>query len=63
MTGEFKAKEHIKHISNRIDGYARNFTKQVNSQLSVSAQTAYLIDEARSIDNLCQMFLGWTAFL
>jgi len=56
------AMEHMKHIENRISGSARNMKKETDTELSVEAQVAYLIDEATSIDNLCRMFIGWTAF-
>ncbi|RZF41501.1 hypothetical protein LSTR_LSTR000215 [Laodelphax striatellus] len=63
MTNEL-ARENILDIQHRLLGHVRNndkvFTERV---LSVEGQTQTLIAEATSIDNLCQMFIGWGPFL
>ncbi|ODN03482.1 Serine/threonine-protein kinase atr [Orchesella cincta] len=61
LTNE-KAVETMKYIRNRLNGTARNLMRDINTELSVEAQVKYLIDEATSIENLCQMYIGWAAF-
>ncbi|XP_039277003.1 LOW QUALITY PROTEIN: serine/threonine-protein kinase ATR-like [Nilaparvata lugens] len=57
-------RENTLNIQHRLLGHVRNndkvFTERV---LSVEGQTQMLIAEATSIDNLCQMFIGWGAYL
>lgn len=58
-----KAVDTMKYIRHRINGTGRNMKNDINTELAVEAQVKYLIDEATSLDNLCQMFLGWAAHL
>ena len=65
-TGEVnneKAVEHLKSIRLRLTGVSRNMTKELNVALSVEAQVNYLIKEATSLENLCQMYIGWGPYL
>lgn len=58
-----QAKEHLNNIEMRLQGYVRANLKNSSMPLSVAGQTRKLIEEAISIDNLCQMYIGWSAFL
>lgn len=58
-----QAKEHLNNIEMRLQGYIRANLKNSSMPLSVAGQTRKLIEEATSIDNLCQMYIGWSAFL
>ncbi|CAL8133853.1 unnamed protein product [Orchesella dallaii] len=62
LTNE-KAVETMKYIRHRLNGTARNLMKDINTELSVEALVKYLIAEATSADNLCQMYIGWAAYL
>lgn len=54
-----QAKEIMKYIRNRLNGTARNSMKEINTEYSVKAHVNYLLEEAQSPENLCQMFPGW----
>ncbi|XP_043279597.1 serine/threonine-protein kinase ATR isoform X2 [Venturia canescens] len=61
-----KAVEHVKNIEQRLKGLMRpqgrkSGPKEVN--LSVEGQTNHLILDATNVDNLCQMYFGWGAYL
>ncbi|XP_050524661.1 serine/threonine-protein kinase ATR isoform X2 [Daktulosphaira vitifoliae] len=58
-----QAKEHLNNIELRLQGYIRANLKNSSMALSVAGQTRKLIEEATSVDNLCQMYIGWSAFL
>ncbi|XP_011329801.1 serine/threonine-protein kinase ATR isoform X3 [Ooceraea biroi] len=61
-----KAVEHIKNIEQRLKGlirYPGRKAENIALHLSVEGQTNHLILEATSVDNLCQMYCGWGAFL
>ncbi|XP_056649111.1 serine/threonine-protein kinase ATR-like isoform X3 [Diorhabda sublineata] len=58
-----EAVDHIKNIELRLKGSVKTRNRTVTMPLSVEGQTNYLIKEAVSIDNLCQMYLGWGAYL
>ncbi|CAI6361847.1 unnamed protein product [Macrosiphum euphorbiae] len=58
-----QAKEHLNNIEMRLQGYVRANLKNSSMPLSVAGQTRKLIEEAISVDNLCQMYIGWSAFL
>ncbi|XP_063235756.1 LOW QUALITY PROTEIN: serine/threonine-protein kinase ATR [Bacillus rossius redtenbacheri] len=64
---EFTNEQAVKHIQNielRIQGRVKSKNKSFTlSLLSVEGQVNNLIQEATSIDNLCQMYIGWGAFL
>ncbi|XP_050431325.1 serine/threonine-protein kinase ATR [Adelges cooleyi] len=62
MTND-QAKEHLNNIELRLQGYVRANLKNSSMALSVAGQTRKLIEEATSVDNLCQMYIGWSAFL
>jgi phosphatidylinositol kinase/protein kinase (PI-3 family) len=47
----------------RLQGFVRSNLKNSSMPLSVAGQTRKLIEEAISVDNLCQMYIGWSAFL
>lgn len=61
-----KALESIKNIDQRLKGLIRSRDKKfenIGINLSVEGQTNHLILEATSIDNLCQMYFGWGAYI
>ncbi|XP_011699804.1 PREDICTED: serine/threonine-protein kinase ATR isoform X2 [Wasmannia auropunctata] len=61
-----KAVEHIKNIEQRLKGlirYAGRKAENIALHLSVEGQTNHLILEATNLDNLCQMYFGWGAYL
>ncbi|KAK2579409.1 hypothetical protein KPH14_003267 [Odynerus spinipes] len=61
-----KAVEHIKNIEQRLKGLIRSQGKKLDNialHLSVEGQTNHLILEAMNIDNLCQMYFGWGAYM
>ncbi|XP_014472413.1 PREDICTED: serine/threonine-protein kinase ATR-like isoform X2 [Dinoponera quadriceps] len=61
-----KAVENIKNIKQRLKGLIRYPERKVENialHLSVEGQTNHLILEATNIDNLCQMYFGWGAYL
>ncbi|KZC05824.1 Serine/threonine-protein kinase atr [Dufourea novaeangliae] len=61
-----KAVEHIKNIEQRLKGLIRSHGKKLENialNLSVEGQTNHLILEATNIDNLCQMYFGWGAYM
>jgi len=64
-TGEVSnsmAMENIRAIQLRLQGVARNLTKELNVPLSVEAQVSYLIKEATDPSNLSVMYVGWGSF-
>ncbi|VEN56457.1 unnamed protein product, partial [Callosobruchus maculatus] len=58
-----EAVDHIKNIELRLQGTVKSRHKTLTMPLSVEGQTNYLINEAISIDNLCQMYIGWGPYL
>lgn len=59
-----KAMDHIKNIQLRLKGVVKTTkTNKSTIPLSVDGQVNILISEAMDIDNLCQMFIGWGAYL
>lgn len=56
-----QAVEHVKNIDHRLNGIMRQ--QKCTLQLSVEGQAHLLIQEATSIDNLSQMYIGWGAFI
>ncbi|KMQ96860.1 serine threonine-protein kinase atr-like protein [Lasius niger] len=61
-----RAVEHIKNIEQRLKGlirYPGRKAENIALHLSVEGQTNHLILEATNIDNLCQMYYGWGAYL
>lgn len=57
-----RAQAHVGDIEQRLRGQVRSKLKPVPIPLSVSGQVNYLIEEATSLDNLCQMYIGWAAY-
>ncbi|XP_050687762.1 serine/threonine-protein kinase ATR-like isoform X2 [Eriocheir sinensis] len=65
-TGEInneKAQMHVTNIEHRLSGQIRSKGRGLNQPLSVEGQVNSLIEEATSIDNLCQMYIGWAAYM
>ncbi|XP_018561740.1 serine/threonine-protein kinase ATR-like [Anoplophora glabripennis] len=58
-----QAVDHIKNIELRLQGKVKTRNRTVVCPLSVEGQTNYLINEAISVDNLCQMYIGWGPYL
>ncbi|OAD54306.1 Serine/threonine-protein kinase atr [Eufriesea mexicana] len=61
-----KAVEHIKNIEQRLKGLIRYHGKKLENialNLSVEGQTNHLMLEATNVDNLCQMYFGWGAYM
>jgi len=58
-----QALEHVKNIELRLQGKVKMRSRTLSQCLSVEGQTDYLINEAKSIDNLCQMYVGWGPYL
>ncbi|KAB0793869.1 hypothetical protein PPYR_13489 [Photinus pyralis] len=59
-----QAVEHLANIEERLKGIIKSKRKStISIPLSVDGQTNILIQEAMSIDNLCQMYIGWGAYL
>ncbi|XP_058804986.1 serine/threonine-protein kinase ATR-like [Phymastichus coffea] len=61
-----KAVEHIKSIEDRLKGMVGTRGKRLEAltlYLSVEGQVNHLILDAINIDNLCQMYVGWGAYL
>ncbi|XP_068202044.1 serine/threonine-protein kinase ATR [Palaemon carinicauda] len=65
-TGEInneKAQMHVSNIEHRLSGQIHTKARGPNLPLSVAGQVNALIEEATSIDNLCQMYIGWAAYM
>ncbi|KAG7176083.1 serine/threonine-protein kinase atr-like [Homarus americanus] len=65
-TGEInneKAQMHVSNIEQRLSGQIRTKARLPNLPLSVEGQVNSLIEEATIIDNLCQMYIGWAAYM
>ncbi|XP_047501891.1 serine/threonine-protein kinase ATR-like [Penaeus chinensis] len=65
-TGEInneKAQMHVSNIEHRLSGQIRTKGRGLNLPLSVEGQVNSLIEEATSVDNLCQMYIGWAAYM
>lgn len=54
---------HVTNIEHRLSGQIRSKGRGFNQPLSVEGQVNSLIEEATSIDNLCQMYIGWAAYM
>ncbi|XP_066955721.1 serine/threonine-protein kinase ATR [Macrobrachium rosenbergii] len=65
-TGEInneKAQMHVSNIEHRLSGQINTKARGPNLPLSVAGQVNALIEGATSIDNLCQMYIGWAAYM
>lgn len=59
-----QAVEHIQNIKKRLQGMVRTRGSATASiALSVEGQVDLLINDAMSVDNLCQMYIGWGPYL
>ncbi|XP_044272747.1 serine/threonine-protein kinase ATR-like [Tribolium madens] len=59
-----QALDHVKNIQLRLQGIiVKTKDRSLSIPLSVDGQTNSLINEAMSIDNLCQMYIGWGPYL
>ncbi|CAF3813461.1 unnamed protein product [Adineta steineri] len=60
-----KAQTHVRNILERVRGYCTDELtgKRVVLPLSVEGQVDHLIRQATSNELLCQMFIGWAAYL
>jgi len=58
-----QALEELHDIEKRLNGSMRTKEKNDAFYLSVEGLVRSLIAEATNIDNLCQMYLGWGAYL
>ena len=57
------AQTHVNYIEARLRGVLRNKSKSRGLPLSVEGQANHLIKEATDENNLCQMYIGWAAYL
>ncbi|CAH0579320.1 unnamed protein product [Chrysodeixis includens] len=58
-----QAMQHLLHIKQRLNGMVRTKNRQLSLSLSPEGQVEHLIVEATSVQNLCQMYIGWGPFL
>ncbi|GJQ85421.1 hypothetical protein Trydic_g23851 [Trypoxylus dichotomus] len=58
-----QAVEHVRDIKLRLQGMIRTRGRSYSIALSVDGQINNIIEEAMNIDNLCQMYIGWGAYL
>lgn len=58
-----QAVEHVKNIELRLQGIMKVRSRSFSIPLSVDGQVNNLIKEAMSVDNLCQMYIGWGPYL
>lgn len=58
-----QAVEHVKNIHSRLKGIVKVRNGPPSLPLSVDGQVNHLIKEAMSVDNLCQMYIGWGPYL
>ena len=54
---------HVSNIEHRLSGQIQTKARGLNLPLSVAGQVNALIEEATSIDNLCQMYIGWAPYM
>lgn len=54
---------HVSNIEHRLSGQIRTKGRGLNLPLSVEGQVNSLIEEATNVDNLCQMYIGWAAYM
>ncbi|KAM3870953.1 serine/threonine-protein kinase ATR [Diretmus argenteus] len=65
-TGEIvneKAKTHVCDIEQRLQGVIKSRNKVLGLPLSIEGHVHYLIQEGTDDNLLCQMYLGWGAYL
>ncbi|XP_060578307.1 serine/threonine-protein kinase ATR-like [Ruditapes philippinarum] len=54
---------HVHNIEQRLQGILNKGTKRSGLALSVEGQVNHLIREATDENNLCQMYIGWAAYM
>lgn len=54
---------HVQNIEQRLQGILNKGTKRSGLPLSVEGHVNHLIQEATDEGNLCQMYIGWAAYL
>ncbi|XP_076443272.1 serine/threonine-protein kinase ATR-like isoform X2 [Babylonia areolata] len=65
-TGEItneQALNHVQNIEDRLRGILKSKTKPRGLPLSIEGHVNYLIQEATNEHNLCQMYIGWAAYM
>ena len=65
-TGEInneKAQSHVRDIKHRLEGIIVSKARGFNIPLSVGGQVNCLIEDATNEKLLCQMYIGWAAYL
>lgn len=60
---DFTPERNIAKVELRLNGCVTVYNKAPSIPLSVEGQTRKLIEEATNKNNLCQMFIGWSAFI
>jgi len=58
-----KAQTHVNNIEDRLRGILKSKTKLRGLPLSVEGHVSHLIKEATDENNLCQMYIGWAAYM
>ncbi|XP_041373194.1 serine/threonine-protein kinase ATR-like [Gigantopelta aegis] len=58
-----QAMNHVQNIEHRLKGILKNKTKPRGLPLSIEGHCDYLIQEATDEKNLCQMYVGWAAYI
>lgn len=58
-----KAQTHVNNIEDRLRGILKNKAKPLGLPLSVEGHVSHLIKESTDENNLCQMYIGWAAYL
>lgn len=58
-----QAQMHVNNIEQRLSGQIRTKARAPSLPLSVEGQVNSLIEESTSIDNLCEMYIGWAAYM
>lgn len=58
-----QAKVHVQNIEQRIRGRLNRGSKRSGLDLSVEGHVNHLIQEATDEINLCQMYIGWAAYM
>uniref|UniRef100_A0A182W7X4 Serine/threonine-protein kinase ATR n=1 Tax=Anopheles minimus TaxID=112268 RepID=A0A182W7X4_9DIPT len=57
-----QAMQNVLNIEERLKGYVKIKGKLSHMPLSIEGQVDHLIKEATDIDNLAQMYIGWSAY-
>jgi len=58
-----KAQTHVNNIEDRLRGILKSRTKPRGLPLSVEGHVSHVIKEATDDNNLCQMYIGWAAYM